>query len=406
MKSKIKLIVLNLISFINDIVRRLKLRKTIISNLDYKIFKTKYKHTFFGYYDKSPFSSDDTQLLAIATNHDKELTEAKEAIVGYFDINDKSFYEIDTTTTWCWQQGCRLMWWDKSSVIYNKIVGGGYGSVVYNILKKKIVKEYNFAVYDKTSDNKYALSLNFSRLQHFRPGYGYCNFITDDDKKKVLEEDGVYLCNLENNTKKLLISISEIIAIENDERMDDAYHYLNHLKFSPDNETFVVYHIWNKNNKRYTRAIFANIKCKVLKVVDNKTFISHYTYKNCNEILIFTKLIKNGYYLYNLQNKNVKIINKKLKEDGHQSYLKNGNILTDTYPKMFVNEQKIIIFNEKSLNILARLYSPEKYKRECRCDLHPRLNNNQNRISVDIPTFQGRKICIFNINQNGDNKCL
>jgi len=386
-----------LIDVLVEYTKILGLSKTIKTNVEYNIYKTNYKHTFFGYYDKSPFNNNNTKLLAIGTNYDDKLTSEQEASIGYFDIETKIFKEIGKTTTWCWQQGCRLMWFNDMSFIFNKVVDNDYGSVVYDIEKQEEIKEYNFAIYDKTTDNKLALSLNFSRLQYFRPGYGYCNFLKEEDKKSILETDGIYLCSLENNTKKLLIPLLEIISIENDERMDDAEHYINHLKFSPDNKTFLFYHIWNKNNKRHTRAIFANIKGEIIKVIDNKTFMSHYTFKNSKEVLMFTKVIQNGYYLYNLDNKNCEIIYNNLQEDGHQSYINSEDILTDTYPNKFTRDQKIIIFNKNKLINIAKLYSPLRYNGEVRCDLHPRLSEDKKLICVDSPTFNGRNIVVLKL---------
>jgi hypothetical protein len=390
----------NLKNYLNDILRKLNLRKTLITNLKYRVYKTKYKHTFFGYYDKTPFSNDNKKLLAISTNYDDILSESKEAIVGYFNLDDGSFIEIDKTTTWCWQQGCRLMWFDNNSIIYNKIVDNDYGSVVYDIKQQKQIKQFNFAIYDKSNDNKYALSLNFSRLQYFRPGYGYCNFLKEEDKEKVLESDGIFLCNLTNNSKKLLISLKNIILLEADDTFEDANHYINHLKFSPDDKTFIFYHIWDKDDKRYTRAILANINGDILKIMNNNSFMSHYSFKNNNELLIYTKTKQEGYHLYDLNNNTIKIACEELQEDGHPTFIEKDLILTDTYPDRLLKEQKLIIMKKDRFKIIGKFYSPSNYIKEFRCDLHPRISNDTKNISIDIPTFQGRKMLVLEFDKN------
>jgi hypothetical protein len=327
------------------------------------------------------------------------MLKAEKAVVGYFDLdNHDKFIEIGETTTWCWQQSCRLMWFTENLIIYNKIVDSHYGSVLYDIERKEEVARYNFPIYDKSSDNKYALSLNFSRLQYLRPGYGYCNFLKEKEKSKILEDDGIYLCLFETNSKRLLLSIEDIIAIDRDERMKNAYHYVNHLKFFQDNKRFVFYHIWTTKEKRYTRAIFADIEGNILRVIDNKTFVSHDTFKNDSEYLVYTETEKiRAYHLYNLEDNNYKIIHKGFRADGHPSFIDNKNILTDTYPDRFLREQKIILFNDKELKILARIFSPTKYKGEVRCDLHPRLSSDKKKIIVDIPTFDGRNLMVISL---------
>lgn len=381
---------------LTDLLVKSKFKKSIESKLKYKLYSTKYKHTFFGYYDKTPFSADKKKILAITSNHDTGLTKPVEAIVGYFDIKSQEFTQIDKTTTWCWQQACRLMWFSDNSVIYNKMIDGKYGSTVYDIEQKKVIKQYNFPIYDKTSDNKYALSLNFSRLQYFRPGYGYNGELKEEEKTKILKTDGIYLCNFEDNSQKILISLSDIIKIDTDETFDDAYHYINHLKFAQDDQSFIFYHIWNKGSNRYTRAIIANTDGKIIKVLNNGSFMSHYSFKNSNELLIYTKMgNKEGYYLYDLKKDQVKIFLDNLNEDGHPNFISDKDILTDTYPDRLFKQQKLILATPNDYKIIAKIYSPSNYQKEFRCDLHPRISDDNKLISIDIPTFEGRKLMVL-----------
>ena len=339
----------------NDYIRLLKFRPLVISKLKYEIFETKYKHTFFGYYDKSPFDINNKKILAIATDHDNILITPKTAVVGFFDIKSHRFFEVDKTTTWCWQQGCRSMWFDKESFIYNKVVENDYGSVVYDIKKNKVVKSFNFPVYDKTSDNKFALSLNFSRLQYFRPGYGYCNYLVESDKEKVLKNDGVYLCDLDKNSKLLIISLDQILNTKPENSMVDAYHYINHLKFSPDNKTFIFYHVWVLNAKRHTRIFVADIDGRIINVLSNNSFMSHDTFKNPDELLIFTKLTQVGYYSHNYKTGKIQSFCPSLESDGHPSYIKDNLVLTDTYPDRVLKEQRLIFAYSKGFDIIAKI---------------------------------------------------
>lgn len=381
--------------FGNDGVRILKIRPLIITKLKYEIFETKYRHTFFGYYDKNPFNVDNTKILAIATNHDDILTMPKMAVVGFFDAKSKEFTEVDETTTWCWQQGCRSMWLDKESFIYNKIVEGDYGSVVYDTNKNRVVMSFNFPIYDMTSDNKFALSLNFSRLQYFRPGYGYCNYLVESDKQKVLKNDGVYLCDLDKNSKLLIISLDQILNTKPENSMFGAYHYINHLKFSPDNKTFIFYHVWVLNAKRHTRIFVADISGRIINVLSNNSFMSHDAFKNTDELLIFTKLTKVGYYLHNYNTGKIQSFCRSLESDGHPSYITDNLVLTDTYPDRVLKEQRLIFASSKGFDIIAKIYSPRRYFGEFRCDLHPRISEDKSRIAIDMPSFSGRKMLIF-----------
>jgi hypothetical protein len=396
---KFKILIKNIFDFVFELLHRFSFLKHIVSNYEFNIYKTNRKHTFFGYFDKSPFSFDDTKLLFISTDYNKNLTTPELAYIGYFDLKSKSYVEIDSTTTWCWQQGCRLMWYDKDLIIYNKVVNDNYGSVLFDISKNKIVSKFNFPIYDINPCEKIVLSLNFSRLQYFRPGYGYSNFINSDDREKRNIKDGVFLCSLEDDKKKLLISFEKIINSDYKESMNNASHYINHLKFSPDGLTFIFYHIWVNDNKRYTRIIYSDLKGNILNILDNNTFMSHDTFFDNNSLLVFTKTKLKGYHLYNLNNLNYKILSKQLNLDGHPSYLSKNNFITDTYPNKFSRYQRLLLSINDNITNVAKVYSPRIYNGEFRCDLHPRLNNSKDLVSIDIPFFSGRMMVIFKINK-------
>ena len=64
-------------------------------------FKTpKNKHYFFGYYDKSPVSLDNSKHLALEVDFINRLPDKNDIVrIGYFDLvkNDEIFYELTTT---------------------------------------------------------------------------------------------------------------------------------------------------------------------------------------------------------------------------------------------------------------------------------------------------------------------
>lgn len=376
----------------NDILYKYKIRRPIDTTLDYSVYSTKYKHTFFGYYDVTPYSNDNSKILAMATDQDSIIKSPKAAVIGYFNLNNHKFVEVDTTDTWCWQQGCRLMWFDDRSIIYNKVVNNNYGSVVYDIYNNTITSEFNFPIYDKNNTGTLALSLNFSRLHVFRPGYGYTNYIRDSDRKMVNSTDGIYLCDLNSGKKELLISMTDILSIDYDDRMDNAYHYVNHLKFFPDNHRFIFYHIWVKDRFRYSRAIFANTDGVMQSIIDTNTPVSHYTFKNNDNIIIFTKTDKLGYHLYHTNGLFQSLFSPSLKLDGHPTFIDNNNLLTDTYPINISRKQMLIKATSDDFNVIGTFYSPLRYTGEFRCDLHPRLSRDSKFISIDLPLYGGRKI--------------
>jgi hypothetical protein len=120
--------------------------KLIKSNVPYEIYSSGERHTFFGYYDKTPFNYNSDKILANSVNCENlpisTLNPYPPLKVGYFEIgNSSNFIQIGETKTWCWQQGARLMWFPKENgefIIYNDYIKGKFSSVVYNISSKKV----------------------------------------------------------------------------------------------------------------------------------------------------------------------------------------------------------------------------------------------------------------------------
>ena len=68
----------------------------------------------------------------------------------------------------------------------------------------------DYPIYDVK--NNIALSLNFDRLRILRPDYGYRNRKIKIDVNNI-ENDGIYLIDLEENTSQLIITL-EIFQIK------------------------------------------------------------------------------------------------------------------------------------------------------------------------------------------------
>jgi hypothetical protein len=152
-----------------------------------RIFFHPSRDVFFGYYDITPFDHSGRKLLAMHAVPKRKTPSAEDEIsIGYYELEEKKpfFTPIGVSTTWCWQQGCRLQWLpgsDTDHVVFNRVVKGKYGAVVTNIHTRQTAKRYTRPLYAVSPDGKWGLSVNFSRLQRLRPGYGYNTF--EDDSK-------------------------------------------------------------------------------------------------------------------------------------------------------------------------------------------------------------------------------
>ena len=189
------------ISFIRDNDKNLKKQEwKKINHLPFQILSDESYSIFFGYHDKTPVNSDGAKLLANRVqDSDSEPQDFNEIMeVGYFKKYEggrfnNNFYKVGETITWSLQQGCMLQWnplKPDKEIIFNKSINNKYGSIIYDVDAKQVVKEYEFPLYSLDPAGHYGASLNFSRLGRLRPGYGYNNYPDITENSNCPENDG------------------------------------------------------------------------------------------------------------------------------------------------------------------------------------------------------------------------
>lgn len=394
--------------------------------IPFKIFKTRFfrrknrpspkikiisdagRQVFFGYYDITPFSYDERFLLSVHAPYRNLPPEpGAEVLVGYYDLNDDalSFFEIGKTTTWCWQQGCRLQWHPEKSnrmVLYNRLVDGQYGCVIQDIESNEAIKTYKRPIYAVSKNGRWGLSLNFSRLHRLRPGYGYAELPDDTEGQPAPEADGIWRMDMKTGKEDFLFSIAEITHFEPLESMKGAEHYFNHILFNPNETRFMFFHVWLNDGKRFIRLITCNFDGKDLYPLINEGHVSHYTWKSNDELLAYSTHKDTGrhYHLYKDKSADRKVIGEGvLNQDGHPSYSPDSSLLlTDTYPDKY-RDQHLLIYKLETGELckIGAFYTPPDLKGEVRCDLHPRWSPSGRFICFDSAHEGRRKMYLVDV---------
>jgi len=390
----------------NRILKQLTNNKFTENTVHY--LKNDGNSVFFGYHDKTPFSEDNTKILAnsLALNEKERENKEIKMDLGYFEnINDEenshSFVKVSETTTWNWQQGCMLQWNplnSNSEIIFNKIIDGKYGSIIYNIDSKKVIKKFNIPIYSVDPTGRYASSLNFSRLGRIRAGYGYKNLQDNTAKSKAPEDDGVWLIDMKTGEIELIIDLaglSKFTVLEKE-------HYINHITFSPNGKYLAFFHFYGDDRiKRINRFYLYDIQKKEFKLLEASRTVSHYCWRNDYEIIT----TENGpggclYYIYNLNKETKKRLTIPNIGDLHPmvSPVNSDIIVADSRPdrKRF---QHLFLFNitTNKYKYLGRFYSPNKFTGSFRCDLHPRWDRNGEHIILDTASEGIRNLAIVDL---------
>jgi hypothetical protein len=352
---------------------------------------------FFGYYDFSPFNRTESRVIALKVKNNN----LKADIVLFDFYKKKNFKKITSTRCWSWQLGSRIKWSSKSdnSFYFNTIYKKNPHTAKYSLDKKKIIF-YKNNFYDINYKENIYLSINFFRLNFFREGYGY-NYGLDNCNQQAPKNDGIFLNNLNSRKSKLIISLFNIAKFCEQESMKNSFHYVNHISFSPQDNKFIFFHFWKplNNLKSMCRVFYSDLKGNI-SIIKNMEKISHYCWVDKNKIIFFCKPVnkKFGFYEIDIKHNKFNYLDFVQKEDGHPTLSHDRRFLyIDSYPDRFNYRSlyKYDLLNKKRF-FLGKFYTNHNFINNYKkCDLHPRISNNSNLLSIDTCFNKNREMLIL-----------
>lgn len=371
---------------------------------------------FFGFHDVSPFSNDESKVLAQKLDFDFRMPKVDEGIdVGFFDFaNDKlgQFHKIGKTYAWNYHKGCRAQWLDDNHIIYNTAKKGKIISIIYNISNKSD-RELPYPIdtaYYKNEKEAFATTFSYERLQNCMPGYGYPYSDESFLDQKIPSGTGLFLMNLNTGLKELIVPISKLVDNFCDDDPSKYYHYVTHTEFSHDGR--YVSFLYRRKieggdiNRRITMMMVYDRSSKELILLPTQVSGSHYVWNHKNQII--ASCILNGrscHALYDLSDLNNPMIIAPdiLNQDGHQSFITDNVFITDTYPDKWrqvqlykANIETGIVEKILSINSPKKFMSKTVYN-YIDCDLHPRVSSSGNYVCCDTVNTGERSIFIMKL---------
>lgn len=348
-------------------------------------------HTYFGYFDITPFQ--DKKVIYI--EREKNCNVCK---VVLNDIHNTAKQYIAESRAWNWQQGIRLRWFpnEENVISFNDYIEGKYINRIINIETKE-EKRLDWPLYDIDSKGKYGISLDFERLGVMRPGYGYtCKPYKADD----LWNDGIFIIDIDKNELVKTITYKELS--DNIKNADDVSRfYLNHLSFSPDGTKFLFFWIDEMNGFDQASLGVYDMASEKLIPLETERKASHYVWDGNDEIIctVLNSDYSGRYYRFNVKDRSKKVIcENSLQRDGHPSIYDKDLLLTDTYPDTR-GYQHIYLVNEKddTKTEIVKIYMVPTTEIEKRTDLHPRLSENKKFVAFDTSYESLRKMIILSL---------
>ena len=355
----------------------------------FKVLRIENKDIFFGYYDLNPFSLNSDLILCHSVKKNSKYAE-----IVVFNLNETKKTEVfDKTNAWSWQLGARLRWLNNSRCIGFNFLEKDKGSFKIINIKSRKEKIIKFPIFDINEKKMLGLSINFSVLEKFRPGYGFFH------KEK---ENNIKLISLKNSTIKLKIEAKQLLNCLKINKV--KCFYFNHLQFSKCGYFFSFFFIY-KIDKNFKSTLFVyDSKKKIFFPITTSIEVpSQYFWVSSNKIII--TIVKDkivNYYEYDLKKKRKYILSYFPKNnDGHPSVNpKNKNlIVTDTYPDRLGNQTLLVINKKKKkYKSIAYFFNPENYYGKNKCDLHPRWSTCGKKICCDTAFNDKREMFIIDTN--------
>lgn len=363
----------------------------------------------FGYYDKSPWSKDQKYMIYLAPeNAGKEYVSQKSTPIILYDRMSGEETILARTHVWNSQQGCMLQWLGpdfSSRILFNDFREGRYCSVVYN-LENGTETVLQRPVYTVSADGKIAITLDFSRLNTFRPGYGYSNLKDSTSHEMYPDMPCMWKLDIENNTvEELPFTYKTLSEWKPQESMKSGYHKVNHIMLNPSATRFMFIHRWIVDGVTYHRLITCDINGNEMYLLLDDGMVSHNNWKNDKTIISYCYSVNDGaaYHVLHDMSQEREVIGKNiLTIDGHPSYSPDGKyIITDTYPDWKRKQHLFLIrVSDGRIKKIGSIYSNIRYLNETRCDLHPRWNYDSKEICFDGAEGEYRQVYVLKVDEN------
>lgn len=359
---------------------------------------------FYGFHDLSPWSSDNSKLLAHRCEGipHRALRPDDRVDVGFFEGSDLvDFVKLEDTSAFNWQEGARLQWVGPSNDIVNNVVEDARLMAERRDTTGRLINRYGVPVCTVSPDGRYGSSYNYARVGRYSLAYSYAGLDLDHGAGAPTR-DGLFLLDMCTGNANLVVSLAELANLASMPVMRHAYHYVSHCLFSPDSARLSFMHCWLNKSRRWSRLLAYDLRTLKLHLFPSQEWVSHHCWIDSNRIIAFAAVNgrTRGYHLFEYgSNRSVAVGVDVLISDGHPQVSGDRRwLLTDTYPDG-LRRQSILLYDlcNSRRHELLRLRVPQRFNGDLRCDFHPRWNRDFSAICFDSAHPGVRSLCTLDL---------
>lgn len=371
------------------------------------------KNHFFGYYGINVWNAARTHILALETEQNNRLpAPGEEAVIGLVEISTSRFTPLTRTRAWNLQQGCMLFWdpcHPSDRFYFNDVVNGRLVSVLYDIPTGKR-KEIPYTISGLSHDGRYALHMNYARISRLRKVVSYGGVADTSRLDPHPDTDGVFIVDLLTGDSRLLISYAEITRqiARYAPQVVDRPMWIEHAEFSrSDERVLFLPRTWDEQGKELLTGLYTiRLDGKDLKrILPYGAGVSHFGWRNDDQMVVTCDSDSEHSSRFHalVDEKSISPL-VGMNWDGHCSFDHTGNwVLSDGKKDRKKVTNSVWLFHLPS-STLCRVHTFEMADRrflsgDTRCDLHPRISDDNSMICVDgiDPVTGLRQIYIIGI---------
>lgn len=356
------------------------------------------ENSFFGFHDKSPWSNDNSMLLA---HQFKGIGNEDESALNPVDIvifEGQTWEQkrvVASSCAWNWQQGSQLQW-KGGNLIYNNFVDGFCKAVELDS-QGDLVKVHSYPIGAVSQCGTLMAGFCYKSFGEAMSGYGY-------DFEGAKAESNIDI------DKLLIFSDERVITEINGEDIspgffDEIEHcnpFVSHALFSRSGRYLAFMRRLAVPGRRLKSALYVyDLNTSDIVRVPFKNMVSHYCWLHDDKIFAFADTdLGDGYYVYSMTDSTIESFTKDLGvRDGHPHACDSTEcVVLDGYPDKYrLQPLSIYDFQQSKRTIIARLYSPMKFWSNKRVDLHPRLRSDGKYVAIDCSTTGVRSLATLRL---------